>query len=266
MRRVATIAAGAALLALLPFSLSGCNPGISCACASPADPNLTPPPISADQAANSAAKFAGVPSMQAGLGYVLAGRQLYLATATGAVAFVDAVSGVVLEVVLTEQMPDGDAAPIAITDAQTAAEAYLARVGLSTDGMAESARLLHQAGISAYEVDWVEESAVTTPRFQVMVNAATGVVFAFVDQRPQLKLTAPLLGRNRAATLAIAAMAVPGEVVTSADLSFDFGTGAQASSWDVGLGVPMPAQPDVYEHGAYIRVDAVTGEAVIVKS
>jgi len=98
------------------------------------------------------------------------------------------------------------------------------------------------------------------------VNASTGDVFAFADLRAQMNVTLPLIGRERATELAIAAFGVPGETVTSADLSIDFSTGVQASAWDVGLGVPTATQADVFEHGALIRVDAVTGEATVVKS
>jgi hypothetical protein len=41
---------------------------------------------------------------------------------------------------------------------------------------------------------------------------------------------------------------------------------SQVSTWSIGLGVPSATQADVYEHGALISVDAVTGQATIVKS
>jgi hypothetical protein len=270
MRRVALILAGATLLALLPISVSGC--GITCACTSPPDLNRTPPPIGADEAAASAAKYAGVPSMVAQLEMGLSGRQFYEATeATAnvayAVAIVDAESGMVLEVVHRDQMPNDGAVSIAIGDARTAAEAFLQRVGLSTEGFVESAQAISQAGVAAYQVDWQHPARVSTPKFRLLVNASTGAVFAFVDLRMQLGLTAPLIGRNRATQQAIASLGVPGETVTSADLMIDFtASDSQVSTWSIGLGVPSATQADVYEHGALISVDAVTGQATIVKS
>ncbi|MGD0248429.1 MAG: hypothetical protein ABSB75_05175, partial [Candidatus Limnocylindrales bacterium] len=96
--------------------------------------------------------------------------------------------------------------------------------------------------------------------------ASSGVAFVFLDLRMQLSLALPIVGRDRASELAIAAFGVPGETVTSADLTIDFYTGSQRSVWAVGLGVPTPTQADVFEHGALVSVDAVTGLATVVKS
>jgi hypothetical protein len=261
MRRVALILVGAMLLALLPVSVGGCN--ITCGCTSTPDPNWAPPPVTSDEAAVYGAKFAGVPVMTAQLAGGLAGRPFYEATAANAVALVDAESGMVLEVVLTDRMPDDDAVSITSGDAQTAAEAFVQRnTGLSTEGFTVSVRVMHQAGVAAYEVDWNDPT-----KFLALVNASTGAVFEFVDLRTQLNLTAPIVGRARATETAIATIGVPGEMVTSADLGLDYGSGdAQVWAWSIGLGVPSATQADVYEHGALVSVDAVTGQATIVKS
>jgi hypothetical protein len=70
----------------------------------------------------------------------------------------------------------------------------------------------------------------------------------------QLNLTAPIVGRDRATELAIAALGVPGETVTSAELAIDFATGSQASAWQVSVG------------GETVRVDAASGLASIAGS
>jgi hypothetical protein len=238
----------------------GCN--ITCACASTPDPNWTPPPIGAEEAAIYAAKAAGVPLMSAQLVVGLSGRSLYQATAADAVAIVDAESGMVLEVVLTDLMPNDATASVAAVDAQTSAEAFVHRAGLTTEGFTVSVRTTRQGGIAAHEVAWNEPT-----KFEAFVNASTGAVFAFVDLRMQLNLTAPLIGRDRATQLAIAALGVPGETVTSADLTIDFtASDSQVSTWSVGLGVPSATQADVYEFGGLVSVDAVTGQTTIVKS
>jgi uncharacterized membrane protein YkoI len=260
MKRVGVILAGAILLALLPFGVSGC--AITCGCSSTPDPNWTPPPITADEAATYAAKAAGAPFISAQLRGGLSGRPFYEADAANAVAFVDAESGLVLEVVLEDRMPNDDAVSVARADAQTAAEAFLHRTGMSTEGFTESAQVVHQAGIAAYEVDWNDPT-----KFQILVNASSGSVFAFVDLRMQLNLIAPIVGQARATDLAVAALGVPGETVTSVDLTIDFtASGSQVSAWAIGLGVPTATQADLYEHGALVSVDAVTGQATIVKS
>ena len=264
MRRVALTLVGAMLLALLPVAVGGCN--ITCGCVSTPDPNWTPPRVTSDEAAVYGAKAAGVPVMTAQLMGGPVGRSFYRADAPGAVALVDAESGMVLEVVLTDQMPS-DAAVAASSNPQPAAEGFLARVGLTTEGFTESGKLVQQAGVAYYDVTWNDPGATATPKFQVLVNASTGAAFAFVDLRPQLDLTAPIVGRSRATETAIAAIGVPGETVTSADLGLDFGSGdAQVWAWSIGLGVPSATQADVYEHGALVGVDAVTGSATIIKS
>jgi hypothetical protein len=121
------------------------------------------------------------------------------------------------------------------------------------EGLSESAQVVRRAGVAAYEVQWnpAEKDATT---FVVWVNPSSGSVFAFIDLRMQLGLTAPIVGRDRATELAIAALGVPGETVTSAELVIDFTTGSQSSVWQVRF------------VSRTVRVDAVTGETTIVKS
>ncbi|MGZ6267315.1 MAG: hypothetical protein ACXWNR_01965, partial [Candidatus Limnocylindrales bacterium] len=186
MRRVASILVGAMLLALLPVSVGGCN--ITCGCATPADPNWTPPPVTSDQAAVYGAKAAGVPVMSIGFQGQVFGRQLYETTAPNALALVDAESGMVLEVVLTDRMPS-DATVAAGSNPEPAAEAFLGGVGLSAEGLTESAQLMQQAGVAYYDVTWKDPGATAMPKVQVLVNASTQAAFAFVDLRAQLNLT-----------------------------------------------------------------------------
>jgi hypothetical protein len=220
MRRIALTLVGATLLALLSVSVSGCD--VACGCASPPDYSWTPPPITADQAASSAAKYAGVPSMSAQLATGPSGRWWYQATAADAVAFVDGVSGVVLEVVLQDQMPNDATVTVSAVHARAVAEALLRRAGLSTDGLVESAQVINRGGVAAYEVSWVDAGAVATPRLLILVNPSTGAVFAFADLRTQPDLTPPIIGRTRATELAISALGIAGETVTSAELAMTF--------------------------------------------
>ena len=117
--------------------------------------------------------------------------------------------------------------------------------------------MVRQADLAAYRVDWKDSDATHAATFSVWVNASTGSVFAYVDLRIQLSLTPPIVGRDRATKLAIAAIGIPGETVTSVDLAITFPlTGSQQSLWEVALRVPT----------ALVSVDALTGEAMIVKS
>ena len=264
MRRVVLrIAAMALLFGLAPVTTAGCN---FCPCIHTPDPNWTPEPISAPVAANDAAKVAGVPDMTAMLTAGAGGRQFYRATAPNTVAFVDALSGIVVEVVLLDRMPSDATVSAAPELADTAARTFMLRTGLDTQGLAVSVQQVRKAGVAAYDVEWAQLGTGGGPKSAVYVNASTGAVFAYLDLRMQLSVTAPLVGQTRATELAISALGVPGEQVTSADLAIDFATGSQTSAWEIGLGVPTATQADVFEHGARVRVDAVTGDATIVKS
>jgi len=270
MRRPGWMLAGAVVLSLLPVTVSGCS--ITCACASTPDPNWTPQPITAQEAAIVGAKAAGRgtvddPSMTAVPIGGPSGRAFYEATSANTLALIDATSGFVVEAVLEDRMPNDATVSASTTDARTAAENFMQRTGMGTEGFTESAQLIRQAGVAAYKVDWKESGGNEVGKFGVWVNASTGSVFAFVDLRIQLNMTPPIVGRDRATKLAIAALGIPGETVTSAELTITFPlTGSQQSLWEVGLGVPTATQADVFEHGALVSVDALTGEAMIVRS
>ncbi len=261
MRRPGWMLAGAVVLSLLPVTVSGCS--VTCGCTSTADPNWTPQPYTAtaQEAAIYAAKMArfvanttDAPEMTAVPVSGPNGRTFYEATAADTIALVAAADGVVVEVVLEDRAPTDDAISASTSDARTAAEASIERVGLSMEGLSESAQLVRQAGVTAYKVEWKESGGTQTAKFDVWVNASTGSVFVFVDLRMQPNLAAPLVGRERAAALAITALGIPGETVTSAELAIDFTTGSQSSVWQVGF------------VSRTVRVDAVTGETTIVKS
>ena len=269
MRRPGWMLAGAVVLSLLPVTVSGCS--ITCGCSATADQNWTPAPVTAQEASIYAAKMAGRgtiddPPMTAVPISGAHGRTLYEATAVNTLGLVDVASGFVVEVVLEDRMPSDSSVSASTSDARSAAEAFMQRAGMDTGAFSESVQLIRQAGVAAYKVDWKESGGNEVGKFDVWVNASTGSVFAFVDLRMQLNLAAPIVSRATATGLAIAALGIPGETVTSADLTMAFTTGSQQSLWEVGLGVPTATQADVFEHGALVSVDAVTGETTIIKS
>jgi hypothetical protein len=179
------------------------------------------------------------------------------------VAFVDAVSGSVVEVILEDRMPSGAATSVSGAGALATAELFLQQ-RMGDSGFIASFRAINQAGVSAYLVTWSDSAGVA--KLEAAVNAATGDVFAYADLRSGVNVNLPLIGRARATELAIAAMGIPGETVTSGEFATDLSTGSQVSTWNVGLGVPTATQADVFEFGALISVDAVSGETTIVKS
>jgi hypothetical protein len=254
----------ALLLLLLPFSVGGCN--ISCSCASTPDPNWTPAPIGTGEAAMSGAKFAGVPSMTAERIVGPESRTFYRATAPNTIALVDGDSGIVVEVVLEDQMPnDGDAS--ATEDSvRAAAQAFMTRIGMTTEGFSESVQLIGRAGVAAYDIKWTQLGTVEVPKFEVLVNASTGAAFAYVDLRMMWSLTAPVIGRQKASELALAALGQPDAQVDSADFTIDFSAGTQSSTWTVGFGAAGATASDGARGSTLVRVNAVTGAATVEKS
>jgi len=122
----------------------------ACGCTSTPDTNWTPPPVSAAQAAVYAAKIAGLPSMSADLAIGPDGRPLYVAAAPGAVAYVDAVSGSVVEVVLEDRMPNDATVSVSGAGALAVAQVFLQQRGITE--FVGSSRAINQAGVSAYMV------------------------------------------------------------------------------------------------------------------
>ena len=260
--RLGTLAA-ALLLLLLPLVVSSCY--ITCACDSTPDPNWTPPPIGADEAGVYAAKVAGVPSMTAVEVSGLNGRPFYRATADNTVAFVDAAEGGdVLEVIAIDRMPEAATTEPPTAVAKSAADAFMARTGSSTADLTESSELKTVSGVSAYDFTWTD--SLGSAKFTISVNPSTQAVFAYADLRMQRPLTLPILGQNRATAIAVAARNVPGDQVNSSSLTVDFSTGAQVSTWDVSMGVPIADGSQTIEQKFVVRVDASTGATTTVKS
>ena len=260
--RVGTLTA--VVLLLLPLGLSSCGVSVSCACASPANLNRTPPPVSSVEAATYAARVAGLSAMTAEFAGSFQGRSIYQATAPKTLAFVDGESGVVLEVVAIDQMPNEVTTESPTTAAKTAAEAFLARTSLNTDGLAMASKIKTSAGVSAYDFTWSD--SLGSAKFLISVNPVTGSVFAYADLRMGLPLALPLVGQARATQLAIDTDGRPGNQLIAADFNIDFASGVQISTWMVDLGVPTATDPNVYEHGSVIQIDALTGTAKVMKS
>jgi hypothetical protein len=260
VRRVARVL-GIVLLALSPAVLSGCAIEEACACTWPptVDPNWTPPAVSADQAAIYAAKFAGLPSMQASIVSPPTGPAYYLAIDTDAVALVDPSGGSVMRMVRADLMPNDESLVTEDSTARSAAEGFLGRVGLSAEEFTATVETVRVAGVAAYRVEWHDQSGLAA--FQVLVNGSTSAVFAYADLRAPAGPALPVVGRERAGALAIATFGDPGEAVVNAEFALD----GQHWLWQLGLGVPSASDPGVLERGGYLTVDAATGEVTIVK-
>jgi hypothetical protein len=84
--------------------------------------------------------------------------------------------------------------------------------------------------------------------------AATGAVFAFLDQRMHLSLIAQIIGRAGATALATGKMGMDVGQVTSTHFSVDFSSSIQVSTWDVRLGSTL------------VQIDAATGVGNTIES
>jgi hypothetical protein len=258
------LAALAFLLGLLPITVSGCNITCACACASTPDPNWTPPPVSAQEAQVATAKFAAgstgaQPSgLVASLGYSSQDHPLYSVLGPTVGAVVDAHSGLVLEFVQVDALPESSEVSISGAVAQARATSFLSDRGLDTGALVATTNL-RSGTTSAYVVTWAAQGSDVE---QVSVDPSNGTPFAFVDQRFGVRLVPPSIGAATAARLALAAISAPGELVLANDFSFGF----DDSTWGVNLGVPSATASDAYEHGAFVEVDAVTGVVTVRKS
>ena len=200
------------------------------------------------------------------------GSLFYYVSSTGAFVYVDAVSGRVAEVVLQGSMPADDAVATTNAEASSAAAALIGESGWAPSGIAPSVTMVHVAGVAFQQVDWSTATTIgpspgeVGPVLRVLVNAGTGAVFALVDTESGANLAPPVIGRERAAQIGIAADGVEGDQLLGADFQTSLTDSGQVSSWIVGVGVPTATQADVYGHGAAIEVNAVTGDATILKT
>jgi hypothetical protein len=259
---------GCAAFALVPltlgiagvFVLVNVLPHGACGCASTPDPNWTPPPVSSQQAVNAAAKFAvgGAAVQPIGLDASLVNldrdHAAYVVSSPIVDVVVDGHSAAVLEYVLVESMPDTDSGAILSDAALKAAAAFLDDRGVGTAGMTAAVDKHAAGGTSFYAVTWTGDGK-DAAGLSVLVNPASGAVFAFVDQRFGTHIVVPTIGGAAATKVARGAVSTPGLVVAAADFQFWPG----GSTWNIQLTAP----PD---HFSSVTVDAVTGAVTVGKS
>jgi hypothetical protein len=264
MRRfTARFAALAFLMGLMPVTLGGC--GITCACTTPPYPG-TPPPVSIDAARATVVKFAtsggaAEPAgLEASLGPGAPGGSIYTVVGPTAAAVVGAESGLVLEYVQLDALPDSGDVNTSAAQAQAAATSYLADRNRSTGILAATTLPQISNTTSVFVVSW-SEVAGGNPQISVWVDRASGKPFAFADQRYGLAIAPPIVGKSAAGRLALNAVATPGLATTEIDIRFDFAH----PYWEVSLASPVRAD-GITEHGAAVDIDAITGEATVLKS
>lgn len=249
---VGTLAA-VALLSLLCVGFVAVNVHTACGCTSTptpyAGPTPTPLPVSAGQAAAAARPFTSV-AVAAADWAAAPESPIYELAAEDSYAFVDGETGRVLEVFELDRMPGSDAVPITPASAQAAAASYLERAGVKAVASDGSVTLRQRASIAFYDVRWAKTANSAIP--QVLVNPATGSVFAYNDLgfAPTAKLEPPVIGSAVAATLAGSSVLSHGQ---TADFGPEFQLDASRPSWMIGF------------NDGVLSVDAATGEVSVLK-
>ena len=257
--RTLILAACVAILISVLYGAPGLFPRDACGCASTPThpPGWTPWPVSRDQAAETASRLAGVSVHDWSNELTVSGRPLYEAQGTTAIAFVDADSGAVLEVVIEDQLPVSDATVVSIEAARATAESFLARGNIGPSGLAEAARLVRQATVAYFDITWTEPGA-TTPGLEVLVNPSSGGVFGYRELRTGFALAMPVVGHAAAMRLAGVSTYAGGATPDPADqplpefeaLDVNFNA-TDGHEWTWSVTFP----------GGLVMVDAVEGEA-----
>lgn len=223
---------------------------------SPYPPGWTPtpaPPVSPEDAAARASRLAGVMMSAAPDWATIEGMPVSEPMGEGAFAFVDGNSGTVLEVVLEKQLPDSDTVSVSSDAASSAAQAFLSRGGVTTDGLAAQTTLALRASVAYYDVTWSAPGA-GKPALEIRVNASSGAAFAYRELRAGIELTAPNVGLAAAIRLAQQSTYASGETANAPEMQ-DPDLLAYADSWSW-----MVVFPD-----GVLTVDAVTGDVSVAK-
>ncbi len=265
-RLIARLAAVTLLLGLLPLTAGACDIGCACALPPTRPPGWTPPPVSEQDAATATAEFAAGPTgtqpggLVAELTYSSDGHPVYTVVSPTVDAVVEAQTGLVVEFVLVDALPDSSVAAVSSAAAQARATSFLSDRSRDT-GILVATDTLQSGATSAYVVTWADKSG-GAGQISVSVNPSTGTPFAFVDQRFGVQFVPPSIGAAAAGRLALAAASTAGDVVLSTDFQFGF----DSASWSVTLGPPGAGASATPDHGAVVDVDAVTGSVAVAKS
>jgi hypothetical protein len=263
--RALRILAACLLVGLIPVSTSSC---VYC-CA------LPPEPIEPSAVASLAAPVTGFDGQSITI-LPRGGNSYYNELRGGSwIALVDCHE--VFEAVFETRMPDTDSLAVDSAGARSAAESYVEAAGYVAGGdlahYRVSTREVHQAGVALVDVTFSPPDATLTPPpgarywwwpdLEVLVNGSSGVVFALVDHANECGrgISAPVLGKGRAAGLAQSAASRPGLVVMSSELHMDLGGGSQRSYWEIGLGSSGSPASATSTVTVTVEVDANTGEA-----
>jgi hypothetical protein len=250
------------LLALMPFTLSGCL--ITCGCAATPDPNWTPPAMTAAEAATAVAKFGAATVLEqptdlvASLMFPGSDSPQFEVSGADYDGIVDGHTGLVVEWISVGGLPDTTATTVSSAQAEATATTLLGSGNRDTSGMTPTTTLRAGTATSVYETTW-SGVGFDAPGLSVLVNPATGAAFAFVDNRFGVQPALPTIAATAAGKLALAAVPTAGLAVQSAQFVF----GKADPEWHVSVASAGPVGSDAPVHRALVFVDAVTGATTL---
>jgi hypothetical protein len=238
--------------------LEGLQP--QCACASTRDPNWTPsptPPVSLARAASAASRIVGVEMSPAQDWYSIDDVAVSMPTAGATLALVRGDDATVLEVVVRDRLPASDSVAVGEAAARASAEAFVSRAGIDLGASHESSALERPAGVPFYQVAWASGEA--EPSYEILVNASSGQVFAFVRFGTGVRPPAPpVLAYQAAVRLAVGSSEAAGETPWPIDREpelqlYPGSPDGHDWTWQVGFS------------DGVLAVDAASGEVWIMK-
>jgi hypothetical protein len=245
--------------AVILFGVLACTASIasqitsSCACTYPPThpPGWTPTPppeLSIAQAQKIATDLTGEKMSSYGGWDEFGGQPVLVTRGKDSYAYVHGNTGAVLSAFFVSDLLAESRTGISADDALANAERWLAGVGIPTAGATPTVENKSAAGLPYFAVTRATGSS---PTFEVLVNAASGHVFAYRDLR-DVRIDVPLIGFSAASALAERSALSHGESASPGDINNLMGGG---SSWIWTVG---------FNDGA-LSVDAATGEVAVMK-
>ena len=193
----------------------------------------------------------------------LGSRSLYAVDGQGVHAMVDALTGSLASVLLSDRMPSTPGVTITEATARSDSLAFLTASGFATDGLTATVELIDHGEFKEYHVAWQRRinGALVPDQRLVSVNPQTGEVFSLVNvSTPYAPPPVPALSLDQAVVAAKQLLGESSTTVESSDLVVTFASdGKQLLVWQVGIHV-KGSNPGA----AMVQVDAMSGAAIVI--
>jgi hypothetical protein len=180
-------------------------------------------------------------------------------------AAVDMATGEIGYVTLFDKVPRVAGANISVARAKAAAAALLTRRGVSAPNSDGTVSLDKHGTSWEYRVTWAKRvnAAMVPDQLTVLVNPMTGDWYSLVRiERPYVDPSAPAVTVDEATALGLKSIAA-GARLEAFDLQVVFlANGQQRLAWSLQF---VTGDPDGYEAGQNVLIDAMTGSVIELK-